>query len=507
MTATSKVVIETAHRGLLTASVVLASLIYAIDWTIAAVALPHMQGTFSATQDQVSWVLTLYIATGAIMMPVTGWLSSRFGRKRLFLASIAGFTVFSIFCGAADTLTTEVLYRVGQGMSGAFLIPLSQSIMLDIYPRHQHTRAMAIWGVGIMLGPIIGPSIGGHLTETYSWRWIFYLNVPVGLLAFAGTMVFLPKSSSELPRRPFDWIGFIAIACALGAFQLLLDRGQRLDWFDSTEIMIEAAVCAAGFYVFVAHGLMARDPLVNLRLMRDLNYAVGITIGFLYGVLTLAPIVLMPTFLKDLKGFPIIDVGLLLTPRGAGLMIAVLIIGRIGHRIDDRVLLTTGFLFFTLSSWAMSGWSLQVGVWEIAWTGLMQGLGAGIVTIPMNVLTFATLDAKYRTEAASMFNLIRSAGSSIGIAVAVTVVTRMASVNRSTLVEHVSPFNDMLLAPTRSGGWGLSGLLDLARLEVEIDRQALMVGYIDVFFAFSLAALAAIPVVLLLGKTRTAETS
>ena len=507
MTDTSKAVIETAHRGLLTASVVLASLVYAIDWTIAAVALPHMQGTFSATQDQVSWALTLYIATGAIMMPTTGWLSSKFGRKRLFLASMGGFTVFSVFCGAADSLTSEVLYRVGQGMTGAFLIPMSQAIMLDIYPRHQHTRAMAIWGVGIMLGPIIGPSIGGYLTETYSWRWIFYLNVPVGLLAFAGTVVFLPKASSEQPRRPFDWIGFLAIAGALGAFQLMLDRGQRLDWFDSTEIMIEAAVCAAGLYVFVTHSLMARAPLVSIRLMRDLNYAVGMTIGFVYGILTLAPIVLMPTFLKDLKGYPIIDVGLLLTPRGAGLMVAMLIMGRVGHRIDHRVLLIAGFLLFAVSSWAMSGWNLEVGVWEIVWTGLVQGLGAGVVTVPMNVLTFATLDPKYRTEAASMFNLVRSAGSSIGIAVAVTILTRMASVNRATLVEHVSPFNELLLAQPRSGGWGLSGLLDLARLEVEIDRQALMVGYIDVFHAFSLAALFVIPAVLFLGKSRTTQPS
>ncbi|MDP6572298.1 MAG: DHA2 family efflux MFS transporter permease subunit [Rhodospirillales bacterium] len=505
MTGTSKAVIETAHRGLLIASVVLASLVYAIDWTIAAVALPHMQGTFSATQDQVSWALTLYIATGAIMMPTAGWLSSRFGRKRLFVLSIGGFTVFSIFCGAADSLTAEVLYRVGQGATGAFLIPLSQSIMLDIYPRHQHTRAMAIWGMWIMLGPIIGPSIGGYLTEIYSWRWIFYLNAPVGILALAGTVVFLPKTASDLPRRPFDWIGFIAIACALGAFQLMLDRGQRLDWFDSSEIMIEAAVCAAGLYVFVAHGLMARAPLVNIRLMRDLNYALGLAIGFLYGVLTLAPIVLMPTFLEDLKGFPMLDVGLLLTPRGAGLMIAMLAIGRLGGRIDHRLLLASGFLLFTVSSWAMSGWNLQVGVWQIVWTGLVQGLGAGMVTVPMNVLTFATLDPKYRTEAASMFNLIRSAGSSIGIAVAVTVVTRMANVNRSTLVEHVSPFNELLLAPPGSGGWGLAGLFDLARLELEIDRQALMVGYIDVFHGFSLAALLAIPVVLFLGKSRTAE--
>jgi len=501
-----KAVIKTAHRGLLTASVVLASLIYAIDWTIAAVALPHMQGTFSATQDQVSWALTLYIATGAIMMPTTGWLSSRFGRKRLFLASMGGFTVFSVFCGAADSLTSEVIYRVGQGVTGAFLIPMSQAIMLDIYPRHQHTRAMAIWGVGIMLGPVIGPSIGGYLTETYSWRWIFYLNVPVGLLAFAGTVIFLPKLSNELPRRPFDWIGFLAIASALGAFQLMLDRGQRHDWFDSSEILIEAAVCAAGLYVFITHSLMARAPLVNIRLMRDTNYAVGMAIGFVYGFLTLAPIVLMPTFLKDLKGYPIIDIGLLLTPRGAGLIIAMMIMGRIGHRIDHRFLLVTGFLFFAVSSWAMSGWNLDVGFWEITWTGLMQGIGAGVVTVPMNVLTFATLDPIHRTEAASIFNLIRSAGSSFGIAVAVTTLTRMASVNRSTLVEHVSPFNENLLAAPQSGGWGLGGLHNLARLEVEINRQALMVGYIDVFFAFALAALLVIPAVLFLGKSRTADT-
>lgn len=500
----TKAVLETAHRGLVTACVVLASLIYAIDWTIAAVALPHMQGTFSATQDQVSWVLTLYIAAGAIMMPTAGWFTDRFGRKRVFLASVAGFTAFSVFCGAADSLTAEVLFRVGQGASGAFLIPLSQSIMLDVYPRNQHSRAMAIWGTGLMLGPILGPVIGGYLTELHSWRWIFYLNVPVGILAYAGTSLFVPAMPRRSTRRHFDWVGFASIACALGAFQLMLDRGHRLDWFDSREILIEAAVAIGGLYVFVAHSLMARAPLVNIRLMRDLNYAVGLVIGFVYGVLTLAPIVLMPTFLEDLKGLPIIDIGVLLMPRGIGLMIAMLLVGRVGDRVDHRLLLVTGFVFFAVSSWWMSSWSLDVGVWEIVSTGLMQGLGAGAVAVPMNVVTFATLDARHRTEAASMFNLIRSAGSSIGIAVALWTLTRMAGVNRADLVGHVTPFNELLGAPTAMGGWGLNGLADLARLDVEIDRQALMVGYIDVFYAFALASILAIAGVFFIRKPRPA---
>ncbi|MEL0020720.1 MAG: DHA2 family efflux MFS transporter permease subunit [Rickettsiales bacterium] len=488
-----------ANRGLITASAILASMIYALDWTIASVALPHMQGTFSATQDQISWVLTSYIVTSAIIMPSTGWLSDRFGRRRLFLVSIVGFTVMSFFCGAVDSLEAEILMRILQGAFGAALIPVSQAIMLDIYPPEEHAKATALWGMGVVLGPVIGPTVGGWLTEHYTWRWVFYINIPVGLLAFLGCFLFLPDTERK-PGRRFDWFGFLALAAAIGALQTMLDRGERLDWFNSVEIIVEAAIVGVGFYLFVIHALTVRQPMVDLRLMRDRNYALGLIIAFLYGVLTLAPLVLMPPLLKELKDYPVIDIGLLLSPRGAGLMIAMTVLGRTAQHFDPRVLIGGGFVLLAVSSWAMAGWNLDIGHWEVLWTGCVQGVGAGMIVVPLGAVTFATLDPSHRTEAASMWNLIRSAGSSIGISVGIFFLTRMGATSRAELTEHVNPFNLMFELPQVAGRWSTETLSDLARLDLEITRQAMMVGYIDVFYMFAFAAAIALPAVFLLAK-------
>jgi len=259
------------RRGLITATAILASMIYAIDWTVAAVALPYMQGTFSATQDQISWVMTSYIAVSAITLPTTGWLSAKLGRKRLFLVSIAGFSFFSLLCGAAGSLPAEVAARIGQACFGAFLIPLSQSLMLDNYPQEEHAKATALWGLGVILGPVIGPTMGGYLTEQYSWPWVFYISVPVGFIACLGAALFLPADPERKAGTSFDWPGYLALAIGVGALQMMLDRGERLDWFAAPEIQIEAASCLLGFYVFLVHGLSSRHPIVNLRLMLDRN--------------------------------------------------------------------------------------------------------------------------------------------------------------------------------------------------------------------------------------------
>jgi len=492
------------NRGLITATAILASMIYSIDWTIAAVALPHMQGTFSATQDQIAWVMTSYIVVSAIVLPTTGWVSNAFGRKRLFLIAIAGFTVFSFFCGAANTLQSEIFFRAMQGCCGAFLLPLSQALLLDSYPKEEHARATALWGLGVIFGPVIGPTIGGYLTEFYEWRWVFYINAPVGTLAFLGGYFFLPSDDPDRDKTRFDLFGFASLAMCVGCFQLMLDRGERQDWFESLEIQIEAGLCLLGLYLFVVHSFSSRAPLVDLRLMADRNYSLGMMFAFIYGLLTLPPMILLPPFLAVLQGYPVSTVGLLMSPRGLGLMIAMLVLGKVGGRIDPRITLAGGFLMIGIPSIYMGQWNLEVGAFEVVWTSIVQGIGAGAIIVPLGAVTFATLDPRHRTEAASMWNLVRSAGSGIGISVAVFIVARVASIKRAELIENVSPFNPAFQY------WPLSGLVTkgspqhLAQLNDLVSRQSQLIGYLDVFQITAWASLMAVPLVFLLAKPKSA---
>ena len=488
------------HRGAITVTVMLASSIYALDWTIASVALPHMQGTFSVTQDQISWVITSYIVVSAIVLPTTSWLAARFGRRNLFMFAVIGFTLFSVLCGAAQSLPAEIFFRIGQGASGAFLIPLSQSIMLDSYPRNQHARAMALWGVGVMMGPVIGPTVGGYLTDLHNWRWVFYINLPLGVLALLGAVLFLPKAAADRETPGFDWPGFAYLSLAIGSLQVMLDRGERLDWLESGEVVIEASLMALGFYLFLVHSAMARNPLVNLRILADRNYSLGMAFIFLYGLLTLAPMVLLPPFLQTLQGYPITQVGLLLSPRGIGMMLSMIFFGRFGDRFDPRLTISVGFSLLAVSNFVMAGWTLEVAVADVAWTGFVQGIGAGAIVVPLGAVTFATLDIRHRTEASAIWNLIRSVGSAIGIAAATTVLVRMTGVNRALLAEHITPFvANRLQSPVAAGSQN-----SLAMIESEVTRQAWMIGYIDVFYAAGITSLLVLPLILLL---RRAEAS
>ena len=488
-----------AKRLAITLTVMVASSMYALDWTIAAVALPHMQGTFSATQDQISWVLTSYIVISAIMLPTTAWLAERIGRKELFMVSISGFTVSSALCGGAESLPAEIAYRLAQGGFGAFLIPLSQSILLDNYPPSQHAKAMAMWGVGIMLAPVVGPSLGGYLTHEYTWRWVYYINVPLGILSLVGGIVFLQKTVRNTARRGFDWLGFLALAIGVGALQTMLDRGERLDWFDSGEIIIEFSLMAIGLYVFAVQGLTAKHPMVNLRLFRDRNYAIGVIFVFLYGLLSLAPLVMLPPFLQSLQGYPITTIGVLMAPRGLGMMFAMILFGRLGDRIDSRIWVTMGFVLLGTSSFAMSGWNLEVSGWQISWTGWVQGMGAGFVIAPLGMLTFSTLDIRHRTEASSIWNLIRSVGSAMGLAIALAVLVRMSGTTRAGLSEFINPYNKALMSV--DGAWlPNSGSGSLALVETEIARQAAMIGYLNVFLLSAIASVLVLPLIFLIKK-------
>ena len=493
------VAIPVRHPALCSAAVILATMLYSIDWTIAAVALPHMQGTFSATQDQISWVITSYIVASAVMIPTAGFLSARYGRKRVFVAAVAGFVGASVLCGTADSLATEVLARILQGMSGAFLVPLSQAIVLDTYPPEKHTRMMAYWGVGSVFGPVVGPALGGYLTEYLDWRWIFFINVPVGLIALAGVLAFLPESRRE-PEKRLDSFGFLVLALGIGALQMMLDRGERHGWFESAEIAIEAALAALGLYLFAAHSLTTRNPFLDPRLLAVRGFALGLAFVFLYGMLTVPPMVLMPPFMHDLRGMPVDTIGLLQSPRGAGLVVAMFAGGRFTHVLGPRALIGFGFACLALSAAEMSTWNLDVGTWPILWTGFVQGVGAGVIWVPLQSIVFPSLAVAQRTEAAAVLNLVRSVGSSIGVSVALTALTRSASTARAHLIEHVTPYHEVFRYADVARHWDLSTLPGLARVEREIELQAAMIGYADDFRLLAIGALAALPLLVLLRR-------
>jgi MFS transporter, DHA2 family, multidrug resistance protein len=488
------------HPALITGSVMLASLLYSMDWSIAAVALPHMQGTFSATQDQISWVITSYIVASAIMIPTAGWLSTRFGRKRVFVWALSIFTVASVFCGAADTLTMEVLARIAQGMGGAFLIPLSHSVILDTYPPEEHGKAMALWGAGSVLGTMIGPTVGGYLTDLLSWRYIFYINVPFGLVALLGVLAFVPETERD-PGRRLDWLGFISLAIGIGALQMMLDRGERLDWFESGEILFQAGVALVALYVFAMHTLTARDPFLDPRLIGNRQFFLTLVLISFYGFLTVPVMVLMPAFMDHLLGYPIATIGLLQTPRGIGLLIALIVSGRITGKVDPRALIAFGLVCLAVSSWEMSRWSLDVGDWPIVWTGFVQGVGAGILLVPIQVLAFPGLAPHQRTEAAAVFNLVRSVCSSVGVSLTLAFYVSNTAVSRSQMVEYVTPFSPAL-QPGVGPRFDADSLQGLAILQREIDRQAAMISYNADFFFLALAALVALPLLLFVGKPR-----
>ena len=485
------------HRGMITLTVMVASILQALDNTIANVALPRMQGSLSATQDQMTWVLTSYIVAAAIMTPLTGWLADRFGRKPLFLVSIIGFTLASALCGMAQSLEQIVLFRLLQGLCGAALIPMSQAVLFDAYPPAQHGRAMAIWGVGVVMGPMLGPMLGGWLTDDYSWRWVFYINVPFGILAVLGVLAYFPDTTHG--RRSFDFFGFALLSIAVGTLQLLLDRGPLKDWFNSGEIKLETAITTLAFYLFVAHTLTAQRPFIRLALYKDRNFLTGNILIFVVGIVLFATLALLPPLLQGLGSYSVFQAGLVMVPRGAGTLVAMLLVGRAVGRIDVRLIIGVGLVLTAFSLWQMTHLSMQFSMASIVWPGAIQGLGIGIVYVPMAALTFATLAPAMRNEGTALFNLIRNVGSSIGISTVQGLMVRNAQVLHASLAQHITP---LMLANRGSGIY--AGTQAVAALDRAVTAQATMIAYLDDFQLMLILTLLALPLLLLVRTPRAA---
>ncbi|WP_395683993.1 DHA2 family efflux MFS transporter permease subunit [Dokdonella sp.] len=491
---------EVANRGLLVVSVMLATLMQALDTTIANVALPNMQGTLSATQDQVSWVLTSYIVAAAIATPATGWLASVMGRRRLLLIAISGFTVASVLCGMATSIGAMVAFRLLQGLFGAALVPLSQSTLLDVYPREKHGAAMALWGMGVMIGPILGPPLGGWLTEAYSWHWVFLINVPIGALALFGVAASLPTDDTHQTR--FDWRGFAFLAIGIGALQLFLDRGEQQDWFGSVEIRIEAALAFLGFYLYAVHWKFSPRPFLDLGLFADRNFLASNLFIFVLGVVLFATMALLPPFLQGLMNYPVVSTGLLLAPRGIGTLIAMMIVGRLLARgADARVLAGIGMLLTAFSLWQMMHFNLEVPQHLIVTSGMIQGLGLGLVFVPISTVAYSTLPMSARTEAAGIFSLMRNIGSSVGISVVMTLLSRNTQLNHAEIASRLTPFGDNAAQIAATVGHSAGGL---AALNGEVTRQASGIAFLNDFWLMMVMTLAAIPLLLLLRPVRHA---
>jgi DHA2 family multidrug resistance protein len=481
---------------IITVSVMAATAMQSLDTTIANVALPDMQGSLSASQDQMGWVLTAYIVAAAITIPLTGWLSNPFGKRLILLSSVVLFTAASLLCGLATSLPQIVLFRLLQGIGGAALVPMSQAVLLDINEPKDYARVMALWAGAAQLGSILGPALGGWLTETFSWRWVFYINLPIGVVAFLGLLVM--RDRHPRTRTPFDGMGFAALSIAVAALQLMLDRGQLLDWFASTEIRIEALVCIISLYVLVIHTLSAERPFVPPALFKDANYVASVMFFFMVGVVLFSTLALLAPMLQQQYDYPVVLAGLVTAPRGIGTVLGMAVVGRLISWTDVRVVITAGISITAFSLWQMTQYALDQTYWPVVWSGFTQGIGVALVFVPISTTAFATLPQALRNQGAAFFSLMRNLGSSIGISVVLFMLVRNTQTAHASLTELLRlPAGDPTSMAVAARVDPLA-VQSLPAIDAEINRQAAFIAYMDDFRAMMIATLAILPLVLLL---------
>lgn len=491
------------RRNMVTICAMTATIMQALDTTIANVALPYMQGTLSASQDQINWVLTSYIVAAAIMTAPVGWIANRYGRKRIFILCSAGFTLASVLCGVAQDINQMVLFRLLQGVFGAALVPLSQAVMLDSYTLQERAKAMSIWGMGVMMGPIMGPSLGAWLTETYSWHWVFFVNLPFGAITVLGLIVFMDETRKDLSLK-FDFFGFTALAIGIGALQLALDRGEQLDWFESSEIVTEFIVSAVGFYYFFAHSFTTSTPFIQFALFRDRNFLTGCIFMTVMGLVLYSTMALASPYLQNVIGYPIITAGWLLASRGFGTFLAMMMVGRMMRYIEARTLIMAGLALTSASLFKMTGWTDLTQVPEIVTVSIFQGFGFGLVFVPLSTVAFMTLPNHLRTDGTSMLTLMRNVASSVGISVVIAELTQGSRRTYAVLSEHINPFNHALQMPTVSGMINLSTDAGRALADKMVTVQAQIIAFAHDYQLVMLFILCTIPLALMIGSTKAA---
>lgn len=490
-----------AGRLIVLLGVVLASTCYTATILVATTLLPQMQGGLSATQDEISWVMTFNIIATAVATPMTGWLVARFGRRKTMMGCLVGFTGATFMCGASTSLEALVFWRIMQGGLGAPLVPLSQTLLLDSFPRRQHGMVMSLYGMSNILGPVIGPTLGGYIGERMGWPWGFYMVLPVSVLAFVLFRSFLPPDDADRRPAPLDWTGFLSLSAAIAAAQLVLSRGQRLDWYDSSEIWVSTLIAVIAFYIFLSHSLTTKNAFLTLGHFRDRNYAIGCVLVTLYGMLNFAPIVLMPSLLQQHAGFPDSAIGAYVAWRGVGngcgFFAAMLL-----QRVDPRITMIIAALVQTSSGWWIAHLNLDVDETTLAINSLMQGFSVGVFWVPLTVATFSTLAPEYRAEGSSVFHLLRNLGSSLFISVAVTEIVRTTGANYSRLTEMTTVYNKVWQLPWVTGSWTTETLSGVARLSKEIMRQATMIGFTNAFILYTLLSAMAVPLCLFIRPPR-----
>jgi len=483
------------RQVMLLISLSVGTLIYGMALTMGNVLLPQIQGALSATHDQIAWVVTFHLVAVAVATPLTGWLAGLVGRKRFMTGTIVGFVISTVLCGASDSLMELVIWRITQGLFGAPLMPLVQAIILDIYPRRNHALVTMLWGLVAVSGPFTGAIFGGYVGELINWRWAFYLVAPIGIVAWAGCQIFLSEGWRGRTQH-MDWIGFLSLIIAIGSFQLMLDRGSRLDWFDSTEIIIEAIVAALALYVFFIHCLTGQRPFINLRLLLNRNFSLGLIFAFIFGALYLTPMVLYPTLLQDLRGFPESIIGLLLSARAVGNWASFLVIVQLTH-FSPRLAILLGFLCQLGGGLWMANLNINLTVWDVIWTNALQGFGTGVIYVPMTIIAFSSLSSRDFAEGSALFHLLRNMGSAIFISISVTLVVTSGNVSYAGLTEIANTFNELLRYSDLVGAWNVENSNSLVVLSGEMQRQATMIGYLNAFQLFNILACVALPLVLL----------
>ena len=487
------------RRALAFASVIISASIYGGASTIANAVLPQMQGDLSASFDQVSWIVTAAVVAGAIGTPPTPWLATRFGARQLFIGALVAFTISSTMIGFSGSLTEVVTWRILQAMTGAPLMALSQTFTLNLYPGAKRPMALAIWSVGLTCGWVFAPAAGAYIADQQSWRLIFLILGPLGAAAIIICLAFLPKTDKDAELQ-FDWLGFLALSVALASLQIVLNRGQRLDWFDSSQILIWTALGLISLYFFIVHSLTTRKPFFNWVIFRDKSFAVGALLTFTFAFISLPPLVIIPPMLSQLKGLEVVTIGFIMVPRGCIQLVVTILVAKLIGRIDARALISFGFVLFAAGSFMMSRFNLSIGLWDVIIPMTMQGVAMSIIWLPIFNMMYATLEERYRTDGASITGLAYSISSSAGVAVSVTLISRGSQTVNEELATNVVPTNELLRLPEYST-WDLSALQTLVSIQAEVAQQALMVSYVNVFWLLTVVCLGAVPIVILFGTS------